>query len=76
MDPALADALLFCASVYLCIGLVFAPVFLTVGLKHFDHNAAEAAPIQFRLIIAPGVIALWPLLLLLALKRLAAGQPA
>ena len=72
MDPALAALILACLGAYLALGLVFGLIFVTLLIKRFDPNAGEAAPIQFRLLILPGVAALWPLLMLLFLKRLAA----
>ena len=73
MDAVLAQSLLTGAALYLLAGLVFGLVFVTVLVKRFDANAGEAAPIQFRVLILPGVIALWPLLVLLMLKRTVMG---
>ncbi len=50
------------AAVYLAAGIIFAVAFLTRGVGRIDHQAIDAG-VSFRLIIAPGVIALWPLLL-------------
>lgn len=47
--------------VYACAGGLFAGAFLVRGVAQVDH-AARNAPLGFRLIILPGVIALWPLL--------------
>lgn len=76
MDVALAEALLFCAALYGLAGLIFALAFTTLFLKRFDPNAGEAAPLQFRILIFPGVVALWPLLLALMLKRSVLGGAA
>ena len=73
MDIALAETLLVCFALYLLAGLVFALAFVTLFLKRFDPNAGEAAPLQFRILIFPGVVALWPLLLALMLKRSVVG---
>lgn len=73
MDAVFAQSLLTGAGLYLLAGLVFGLVFVTFLVKRFDANAGEAAPIQFRLLILPGVIALWPLLALLMLKRTVMG---
>lgn len=47
---------------YAAIGLVFAVLFVSVGVNKIDHQA-RGAGIGFRLIILPGVAALWPLVL-------------
>jgi hypothetical protein len=47
---------------YAAIGLLFAGVFLTVGLSRVDPMS-KGSGIGFRLIILPGVAALWPVLL-------------
>ena len=47
---------------YALAGALFAVAFVTFGMQRVD-SAAEHAPIGFRLIIMPGVAALWPLLL-------------
>lgn len=49
------------ALVYLAAGLLFAVVFITRGVGRVDAQAREAGW-GFRLIILPGVVALWPLL--------------
>lgn len=76
MDPHLADMILTGAALYLGVGIVFALVFVTLLLKRFDHNAAEAAPAQFRVLIFPGVMALWPLLAALLIARTLRGGEA
>ena len=54
--------LLLLAEVYTTIGLLFAAVFLMTGIKHVDP-ASTGSSVGFRLIILPGVAALWPLML-------------
>jgi hypothetical protein len=49
-------------TAYGAAGLVFAAAFVTLGVQRVDP-VAERAPWGFRLIILPGVAALWPLLL-------------
>jgi hypothetical protein len=49
-------------TAYAAVGTLFAAAFLTRGLARLDP-AAQEAPWAFRLIIFPGVAALWPLLL-------------
>jgi len=48
-------------SSYLGIGLVFAPLFALFGVGRIDP-AADGATWGFRLMIVPGAVALWPLL--------------
>jgi hypothetical protein len=49
-------------SAYTLAGLVFAAAFLTIGVARLDP-AARTAGWAFRLMILPGCLALWPLLL-------------
>ena len=58
------------AAVYLVLGLLFAPPFLWTGVRRIDPVAADGTR-GFRILIFPGVVALWPLLL----KRWIAGGP-
>jgi hypothetical protein len=51
------------ATVYAAIGLVFAVVFVFAGVGRIDESA-KGAPLTFRLLIIPGVAALWPLMLM------------
>jgi len=55
----MVDALL----AYAAAGVLFAAAFVAVGIARVDP-VAEHAPIGFRLIVIPGVAALWPLLLI------------
>lgn len=47
---------------YAVVGAAFAIAFVTVGIQTVDP-VAKGSGIGFRLIISPGVAALWPLLL-------------
>jgi hypothetical protein len=47
---------------YAVAGAVFALLFVAFGIQRVDP-VAEHAPIGFRLMVAPGAAALWPLLL-------------
>ena len=53
---------LWLAGIYAAGGVLFAAVFVTIGIGRVDP-AAHNAPLGFRLIVAPGCAALWPLLL-------------
>ena len=48
-------------GVYSGIGLLFAIAFLTVGISQVDPDSKDSG-VGFRLIILPGVAALWPVL--------------
>ena len=50
------------AATYLFIGIAFAVPFIIWGVGRIDPAAREAT-VGFRLIILPGAIALWPLLM-------------
>jgi hypothetical protein len=58
----------FC--LYAACGLIFALVFVSAAVAKIDEDA-RASGIGFRLIIIPGVVALWPLLL----RRWVRGLP-
>ena len=60
---AYAETILWIASLYGLVGFAFAIVFITRGVARVDPSAA-GAPIGFRLLIFPGSLALWPLLLI------------
>jgi len=49
-------------ELYLAVGLLFAVPFVTRGVGRIDPTA-RSATWGFRLIIIPGAVALWPLLL-------------
>jgi hypothetical protein len=55
--------------VYLGIGLLFGLAFVALGVSRIDP-AAKGAGLGFRLIIFPGVLALWPLMI----RRWIAGK--
>lgn len=63
-----AAIFLIALGAYLCCGLVFAIPFALVGVKKIDPHAAQGSW-GFRLLIIPGTMAFWPLLL----RRWAAG---
>ena len=47
---------------YLVAGIVFAVFFLSRGIAKLD-TTAQGSDLAFRLIILPGTVALWPVLL-------------
>lgn len=66
------EFVLFGFGAYLVIGLLFGIYFVWYGATRIDPNA-EHGPLAFRLLILPGSIALWPLLL--GRLRRGAGPP-
>jgi hypothetical protein len=58
----IAAALLLILGIYLVCGLAFAVPFVLVGAKRIDPHALHGSW-GFRLLILPGAVALWPLLL-------------
>jgi len=61
MSPALATGIVWTLGAYLGIGLVFAISFVLTGAGRLDEVARHGT-VGFRLLIIPGVAALWPLL--------------
>ena len=64
----LAQTILFLAGVYAAAGVLFAVAFVTIAVGRIDP-AAVGAGIGFRLLILPGVAALWPVMLLKWVRR-------
>jgi hypothetical protein len=58
----IAKFMLSLLGIYLLCGLLFAPPFLLMGVKHIDPHAQHGSW-GFRLLILPGCVLLWPLLL-------------
>ena len=55
------DLILGATAAYTLIGIAFAIAFVAFGVSRVDP-AAKGAPIGFRLLILPGVAALWPVM--------------
>ena len=62
-----AQTIVWLLGIYLLVGLLFVPFFVTIGAGRIDP-AVQQSTWGFRLIIMPGVIALWSLLLLRLLR--------
>jgi hypothetical protein len=62
MTLTIAEWLANLLTGYAVVGAVFAVAFVTVGIRAVDP-VAKGSGAGFRLIISPGVAALWPLLL-------------
>ncbi len=56
-----AQLLVAALGVYAALGLLFAVPFVLFGVQRIDPNARRSGA-GFRLLIVPGVVALWPLL--------------
>ncbi len=63
MPLPLAQALFWIGTVHVALGLLFGVPFVFRGVDRIDP-AARGAGVGFRLLILPGVVALWPLLFL------------
>ena len=57
----MAQTLVWLLGIYVLLGLVFAPFFVTVGAGRIDPSVKHSSW-GFRVMIVPGVIALWPIL--------------
>jgi hypothetical protein len=73
MPVDVAEMILSTAGLYFAVGLVFALVFLALGLRRVDALAADG-PWGFKALIFPGVVGLWPIVLLLWLNALFTGS--
>ena len=58
----IAESVVYSLAAYLAFGAAFGIVFVAAGVHRLDKQA-EGAGWGFRLLILPGVAALWPLLL-------------
>ena len=59
---AIINIKLMVFGIYLIIGVIFSVLFLLRGINKIDEGAVGTS-IFFKLLILPGVIALWPTLL-------------
>jgi hypothetical protein len=67
LSLALAHVLVLLGSLYLLVGLVFAGYFVARGAGRLDPVASHGTW-GFRLLILPGALALWPVLLVRLLR--------
>lgn len=73
MSVDVAEMILSAAGAYVLAGLVFALLFLVFGLRRVDALAADGSS-AFKALILPGIVGLWPIILLLWLNALATGR--
>jgi len=71
VTPSFAELLVGLAGLYAAAGVIFAVPFVVHGVTRIDPLGA-GSPWSFRLLIIPGTVVFWPLLLL----RWAAGSIA
>ena len=69
----MVEILLIIAALYLLMGVLFVIPFLMKGLNKVDEGA-HGSTIGFKIIIIPGVIIFWPLLLKRWVKNLKHGD--
>ena len=62
MAATIINIIFICIGIYLFCGLVFSIIFISKGLQVLDEGA-HGAGIGFKLIIIPGCMVFWPLLL-------------
>ncbi|MGX6647870.1 hypothetical protein ACWCOP_08005 [Maricaulaceae bacterium MS644] len=63
MTPELAGLIWTIAAAYAVIGVLVALIFVTALIKRVSPGARTAAPLQFRILVFPACVALWPALL-------------
>ncbi|MEL6858834.1 MAG: hypothetical protein AAFO74_10640 [Pseudomonadota bacterium] len=64
MSEAAAEALVLGLGVYFALGLLVGLIFMFGGAGRIDPAAkGKGLPVRVRLIILPGLIGLWPLML-------------
>lgn len=59
----LTDIILIMVETYLVVGLLFSIPFVTKGVTMIDPDGAKGTKWGFRVIIIPGTIVFWPILL-------------
>ena len=62
MFETLIKIFVYALETYAGLGLIFAVLFVSIGVQRFDSEA-QGSGIGFRLLILPGVAAYWPMFL-------------
>lgn len=65
---SIATALVWATIAYAAVGFVFACVFVIFVVDNYDSSAKDA-PKGFRILILPGVAALWPVFAVRLLRK-------
>ena len=63
MFETLAKIFVYALGIYAGLGLIFAVLFVWIGVQRLDSEA-QGSGVGFRLLILPGVTAFWPMFLL------------
>jgi len=63
MFETLANIVVYALEIYTGLGLIFAVLFVWIGVQRLDSEA-QGSGVGFRLLILPGVTAFWPMFLL------------
>jgi uncharacterized membrane protein YhaH (DUF805 family) len=71
MELVWAETVVRIVSAYVLVGLAFSLPFITLGVRRIDERARDSAW-TFRVLLIPGTVLFWPLLL----ARWAAGSMA
>ena len=61
------DVLVYIFLAYLAIGVLFSIAFVVKGVDAIDNEAARS-PKTFRIVLVPGAILLWPVLIIKWMK--------
>lgn len=64
----ISQIILASAASYLAIGLIYGLFFVRAGVQKVDPMAVDA-PLGFRLMILPGVMLLWPAVVVISRHR-------
>ncbi len=68
------EIILLASGIYLLCGLLFAIPFIVKGVAAIDPDGAYGTKCGFRLIIIPGTMVFWPVLLKKWIKAKRAGH--
>lgn len=63
MSLAVANLIVTLLGLYFAVGAAFALVFITLGAGRIDPDA-KGMPLQARLMVFPGAMGLWPLIMI------------
>lgn len=74
MTPELAGLIWTVIGAYAGIGVIVALLFVTVLIKRASQGARTSAPLQFRILIFPVCVVLWPIVLIRGLIGWAKGE--